>query len=394
MNSDTDNGSRQAEDKIQEAEHLGFYYPDGIDNSVLEIRRIQSSFTKFFYQIREKYQITYEYISGTGPEDYLNVLTLSGDQAYFSRESVQEHNRFFRSDLIHYHDFYELMIVLEGTVVNCIEGQDYQYPAGAACLINRGLRHTEGFLSPSRVLYIGLSTEYIRELEDWCRTSRIPVEQELLESPMLSFIGRDMKEPGRRDYLDFFPAFQKKGSYRTLYRNSESLLEALLRPFCGASHVVRGLIAELLAFLNSPYYHCSNIELAMNKDYLLFSRVSSFMEERNGRFSRAELPALFNYSADYLNRIVRKYSGLSLYDYGMQFRLKEAEEYLKNSDYPVSEIAVRCGFTNKTHFYKHFEARYHMTPYAFRKENTQPAPEGRNFFPENARHKPKSDAAG
>ena len=40
-----------------------------------------------------------------------------------------------------------VMIVLEGTVINCIEGQDYQYPAGSACLINRGFRHTEGFLS-------------------------------------------------------------------------------------------------------------------------------------------------------------------------------------------------------------------------------------------------------
>ena len=368
-------GSSFIEKRLENAQnpnHLGFFYnPDGIDNSILEIRRIRSSFSKFLYQIREQYQITYEYISGTEPEDYLNVLTLSGDQAFYSKESVHEHNRYFRTDLVHYHDYFELMIVLEGTVINCIEGQDYQYPAGSACLINRGLRHTEGFLSRARVLYIGLSADYIRELEEWCRRSPLNAEQALLDCTTLSFIRRDLLEPGRRNYLDYYPAYQTTHSGRILEESARRLLQILMQPYCGASYSVRGILAELIALLNSPSYHCSNIELTLNKDFLLYSRISSFMEERGGRISRAELSELFNYSADYLNRIVRKYSGLCLYDYGMLFRLREAEDYLKTSDDPVSEIAVRCGFTNKTHFYKHFEARYHMTPTAFRKASLQ-----------------------
>ena len=83
--------------------------------------------------------------------------------------------------------------------------------------------------------------------------------------------------------------------------------------------------------------------------------------------SRSELSRLTNYSADYLNRIIKKYSGLSLYDYGMLFCLRKAENYVKNSDLPISEIAVLCGFTNKTHFYRRFEEQYRLSPGAYRK---------------------------
>ena len=366
---------RSQETEPQETPHssLGYYYsPDGVENSVLHIHHSDSAFSRFFYQIQESYQITYETVSGTGAEDRLNVLTLSGDQSFLSQESALQHNNFFRTELQHYHDYYELMIVLDGTVINEIEGKDYRYPAGSACLINRGLRHAEGFASAAKILFIGLSAEYIRELEDFCRSSRIESERQLFESPMLHFIRQDLKEPGGRSYLDFFPAWQNEQPYRLLHDSTEELLAALFRPFCGSSYVVRGKIAEILSLLNSPFYHCANIELAMNKDYLLFSRVTSFMEERAGRITRDELSRVTNYSADYLNRIVKKYAGLSLYDYGMLFCFKKAEQYLKNSGLPISEIAVQCGFTNKTHFYRQFEARYHMTPSAYRKSALSP----------------------
>ena len=348
--------------------HLGFFYnPDGVSNSVLDIHRTQSAFSQFFYQIREQYQITYESVSGTSERDYLNIATLSGDQSFFSQESVLEHNRYFRTELVHYHDYYELMIVLEGVVINRIEGQDYQYPAGSACLINRGLRHAEGFASQAKLLFIGLSPEYVRELESWCASSKVPEEQAFLNSPMMTFIRQDLQESGGRSYLDFFPAYQNERPYRLLHRMTEELLGALLHPFCGASYVVRGKTAEILSLLNSSFYHCANIELALNKDYLLFSRIASFIEEKEGRISRSELSRLTNYSADYLNRIIKKYSGLSLYDYGMLFCLRKAENYVKNSDLPISEIAVLCGFTNKTHFYRRFEEQYRLSPGAYRK---------------------------
>ena len=128
----------------EDRDSVEYFNPDGVANSVLHINRSESLFSRFFYQMQEEYQITYESASGIGPDDRLNVLTLSGDRAFLSQEPVEMHNRVFRTDILHYHDYYEFMIVLEGTVINHIEGRDYTYPAGSACLINRGRSLTTG----------------------------------------------------------------------------------------------------------------------------------------------------------------------------------------------------------------------------------------------------------
>ena len=131
-----------------------------------------------------------------------------------------------------------------------------------------------------------------------------------------------------------------------------------------------GMLSDLFDFLNylaqPENYHCTEVELGAGNDYLLFTRISHLMEERDGRVSRSELETMLNYSGDYLNRIVKKYSGMPLFDFGMTFCLKKPEYYLENSGDSVAEIAARCGFTNKTHFYKWFRKLFGTTPTAYR----------------------------
>ena len=81
---------------------------------------------------------------------------------------------------------------------------------------------------------------------------------------------------------------------------------------------------------------------------------------------RAQLEQLLNYSGDYLNRIVNRYTGLCLFDYGMTFCLKKAAQYLSETDESVSSIATKLHFSNRTHFYALFKAKYGVTPKEFR----------------------------
>lgn len=45
---------------------------------------------------------------------------------------------------------------------------------------------------------------------------------------------------------------------------------------------------------------------------------------------------------------------------------KKAAELLTSTDLPVSEVAISCGFSNKTHFYKNFKNIYGITPSIYR----------------------------
>lgn len=75
---------------------------------------------------------------------------------------------------------------------------------------------------------------------------------------------------------------------------------------------------------------------------------------------------MIQYTSDYLGRIVKKYTGLCLFDYGMTFCIKKAEILLKTTNENIDYISRQLGFTNRTHFYKLFKEKHGMTPREYR----------------------------
>lgn len=85
--------------------------------------------------------------------------------------------------------------------------------------------------------------------------------------------------------------------------------------------------------------------------------------------TRAELEKVLNYSGDYLNRIVNKYAGMCIFDYGMTFCLKKAALLLSSTEESISSIASSLHFSNRTHFYSLFKKHYGITPKEYRKKS-------------------------
>lgn len=336
------------------------------DNRVFQIRNTRSE-TSLFYQINTPYQLTYEHCSGVTANDYLNCVTLSGDTTFYLQESYPEHLAKYQNSIQHFHDFYELMIVLEGSVTQRIEGKEYQYPQGTCCLVNRGLYHTETFSEESQVLFVGLSVDFIKDLFAHADRSAFHSERKIQASSIYRFIQSDLADPGHKSYLDFIPAYSNQSSHTFLHDVTTDLIQTLMDPGFGAEYLILGYISSLLAYLSNPeMYLCTSFNLSMNNEYLLFTRISLLFEEQNGRIARSDLERNFHYTSDYLNRIVKRYTGLCLHDYGMLFAAQRAGRLLRDTNTPVSEIAAQLGFSNRTYFYRLFETLYGCTPRAYR----------------------------
>lgn len=320
-----------------------------------------------FYQMNVPFQITLEYCSGSELDDYVNIMTLSAEKSLLYQESAALKNFSRSKDVMHYHDFFEFMIVLEGSIVQKIEGKDYLYAAGSCCLINRSLCHLEHYHDKAKVLFIGMKPDFIAELFRSAQASAFCAEKKICEGAVYQFISEDLQSPGEKAYLDFIPAYQNYKNALHLHSLAEAMIQTLLYPDFGAAYQIRGQLCAFLSYLSSPeYYHCTKVKLDTNSDFLLFSRISHMFEESNGRMSRCELEHLLNYSGDYLNRIVNKYAGMCLYDYGMTFCLGRAAKYLTETDESISSIANKLQFSNRTHFYNLFKAKYGMTPKEYR----------------------------
>ncbi|MCM1537978.1 MAG: AraC family transcriptional regulator [bacterium] len=378
--------------------------------SSIHVQNGESDFSRF-YHMNVPLQLTLECCNGSKPEDYVNIVTLSPTKAVFYQESLSLKNEPYRKNAPHFHDFFEFVIVLEGSMIQKIEGKEYLYPAGSCCLVNRNLRHMERYQTKSRILYIGLTPDFITELFASAQNLLFPNEKDFCDSDLYQFMTSDLKEPGIRAYLDFTPAYRNHphAAYSTadsheahmhtahshephmhtanphadaahphtdaahphagaLHSMAEAMIRTLLFPAFGASYQISGLLCAFLSYLSLPEnYHCTSVRLDDNSDFLLFSHITRLFEESDGRMTRAELEQRLHYSGDYLNRIVNKFTDMCLYDYGMTFCMKKAAQYLTETTESVSAIAAALKFTNRTHFYTLFKKKYGVTPKEYRK---------------------------
>lgn len=330
---------------------------------------VHNSSLAFFYQIKAPFQITYEFCSGDGDDDYINVITLSPEKINYGQESAHFHSFLFQNGSSHFHDYYEFMLVLSGEIIQKIEGHDYKYSAGSSCLINRSLFHKENFIASGSILFIGLSAEMMLELMQTSTTAYFKNEHNIESSKLFQFINDDLKHPGKKAYLDFMPVIASAHYADYFHKIADALINALLFPRFGSSNIIRGIICQFFQYISmEDQYHYSLVTPYKNSDFLLFTQINNLIEKSQGNISRSELESALNYSGDYMNRIVKKYTSMNLFHYCMTFRLKEAEALLINTNKPITQIAAELNFTNRTHFYALFKQQYGATPNEYRKK--------------------------
>jgi transcriptional regulator GlxA family with amidase domain len=63
-----------------------------------------------------------------------------------------------------------------------------------------------------------------------------------------------------------------------------------------------------------------------------------------------------------LERLFKAELGLSPAEFALKLRLAHARQLLQNSRAPVSDIALQCGFVNRSHFARSFHVAYGKTP--------------------------------
>ena len=76
---------------------------------------------------------------------------------------------------------------------------------------------------------------------------------------------------------------------------------------------------------------------------------------------------LSNYSEAQLGRLTKKYYGASPHAYLKQLRLQKAWQYILQSDLPLEEIGLICGYNCYGYFTNIFKEKYGLSPAMLRK---------------------------
>lgn len=121
----------------------------------------------------------------------------------------------------------------------------------------------------------------------------------------------------------------------------------------------------LLELLSDTLSHL--VPITISRTEVISNEVHNYLETNcHRKVSLDELAHYFHYQKDALNRLVKKETGLTIGKLLNQIRLEKAKHLLLHSALTLDNISEACGYTDRSHFIKHFKHAYQCTPKTYK----------------------------
>jgi len=353
------------------------YFTNNDEQNLDDLRHRSSAFsasntdtTLLKYHMDAPFKLEFFSFHPNDDEHYFAMTSLSPNEFIYSALKKQEIENQLKKARLHQHGYYEFLFVLSGEVYQIIENKRHLYTAGSCCLLNKNVFHTEEHSTDFRVVFLDISDSFMESLFADFSLCYFDIEKQHTTTGFASFLSHifNRNDTTEKGYIDFIPKQNEQWLISHIHLIFEELTKELLNPRLGSSSIIKGHILKLLSLLNEPEnFENTPVQIGSDSENTLFQAIEDLMVTTNGKISRKELEEELHYSGDYINKICKKYTSMSLYHYGMSFCMQKAASLLLETSLTVEEIALSLGFNNRTNFYKQFQSVYHLSPASYRK---------------------------
>ena len=112
-------------------------------------------------------------------------------------------------------------------------------------------------------------------------------------------------------------------------------------------------------------------ENSLGKNNRLITSVVEYINKNYSEvsLSNGSIAARFNYHPYYLNKLMKNFTGRTIHQYIIYYRLRMAKDMLLTTDQDINTIAWKVGFNSPSHFISTFHRRFGRTPYEYRQAN-------------------------
>lgn len=274
------------------------------------------------------------------PEPFLN------GNLYNIADCYSEHASMFNNRL-HFHSFYEMSIIYEGSSDFLINGNLYTLQNRSIQLIRPSDYHRQQTQVGQHIRYYNIifAPEFLtKQMQD-------------ILSQTEGVLCANLDEEDWHNCIRLAEAVYRAFSER----KTDDLTEVFLR--CN----IENLCILLLRRCAGTPTPCSDISSEAIRRAVLY--IHTHYREQVTLAGADEHAGL---SASHFSSVFHKSMGVTFAGYLLEYRLMAAERYLRQADLSVKEIAAACGFRSCPHFIVAFKKHFGCSPGAWRKQKQNP----------------------
>ena len=247
------------------------------------------------------------------------------------------------SPALHGHHHFLLTLVTQGTGVQTLNGRQIPFGPNDLFLLSPADFHKNTLEPGKSFTYYGVKFTYElldARLSELFAMDKLPLYQHLQDST-----ARTMRGIFRQLVEECANGKDRLGNRAYLQALVEQLMILVLR------EIKQETFTCPVAFINR----------ALGYLYSHFSEAITV----------SDAAAYVGYTPNYFNTCFRQQMGLPFGEYLRQMRLNYAENLLRSSMMPVTEVAFEYGFGSLSYFSRCFREEYKLSPQEYRKKNQE-----------------------
>lgn len=272
-------------------------------------------------------------------------LTFYAEREHLTNEMgfcVNRHNC-TPKDIItyHWHDFYEMELVVEGKALHTVNGKTYTLTPGDMYLVTSSDFHSLRFDTPNVILY---SISFLSRALPAFLMKKI-------SNLGFSCISLSKKQFERmRSELDFFIE-QHEAEKRTTEK-----------------HLEKNAFERILLLYLQYLFPNGDADKQMKHVQPIQKVLAYVMENYAKQITLEDAARVAGMETTYFSRYFKQNMSLRFVPYLNKIRCSVAEAYLSSTEMPVEQIAALTGYASSSYFSKVFNNAYGQSPASYRKQ--------------------------
>ena len=260
--------------------------------------------------------------------------------------------------VVHRHEFIEIAYVISGSAKHIIGNNEYRVKRGDVCVINFGEAHAFFADKDNSEEFLVYDLMFTPDFVDGTCLGGDDFSQ-LADSFL--FYSLFTEEVAEKDRFNLVPdcTLELGGVFENIYREFSGRKN-------GFVNLIRIYIAEIIIKLFRKIGNMEESRLTPEQRRVVSQVVDYIRNNYSIKLSTEDIASKMFFNKNYLAKLFKAHTGLSIREFIRRIRLEEAMKLLRETDKNVSDISRDCGFSDVKTFYTAFESFAGCTPKSYR----------------------------